>query len=94
MPVVDEVAGRYQGEVDFLAVAGRSDLGRTTEQADKLLDIVPWGLDDSIWELFGDPYQPYTVLITADGKIFEAWFGALDEAELSTRIDALIAVHS
>ena len=94
MPVVDAVAGQYAGQVDFLAVAGRSDLGTTTEQAEKLLDTVPWGLDDSIWELFGDPYQPYTVLITADGKVYDAWFGALDEAELTTRIDSLIAVHS
>ncbi|NNK92673.1 MAG: hypothetical protein HKO87_09595 [Acidimicrobiia bacterium] len=94
MPVVDDVAGRYQGQVDFLAVAGRSDLSQTAEQADKLLETVPWGLDDSIWELFGDPYQPYTVLITADGKVFDAWFGALDEAELSNRIDSLLSVHS
>lgn len=81
--------------MQFVAVAGRAEIGPTTEQAEVLLSgNVPWGLDDSIWELYGNPYQPYTVLITADGKIFDAWFGALDRAEIVSRIDALLALHA
>jgi hypothetical protein len=38
------------------------------------------------------PYQPITFLISSDDVIVDTWFGALSEAELRTRIDALVAV--
>lgn len=92
MPVVDEVSADYQDEVAFLAVAGKSDLSPTADVAGRLLtDNVPWGLDDSIWDLYGVPGQPATVLI-AQGVIVDMWFGAQSDEFLRERIDNLITL--
>mgnify|MGYP001545904224 FL=1 len=92
MPVVDEVSADYQDEVAFLAVAGKSDLPPTADVAGRLLtDNVPWGLDDSIWDLYGVPGQPATVLI-AQGVIVDMWFGAQSDEFLRERIDNLITL--
>jgi hypothetical protein len=92
LPVVDEVSADYQDEVAFLAVAGKSDLPPTADVAGRLLtDNVPWGLDDSIWDLYGVPGQPATVLI-AQGVIVDMWFGAQSDEFLRERIDNLITL--
>ena len=76
----------------FLAVAGKSDLPPTADVAGRLLtDNVPWGLDDSIWDLYGVPGQPATVLI-AQGVIVDMWFGAQSDEFLRERIDNLITL--
>jgi hypothetical protein len=92
LPVVDRVAGDYQDEVTFLAVAGRSDMAATAERAPELFsDNLKWGLEPVIWDLYGVPGQPATVLITR-GVIVDQWFGALDESELRDRIDRLVSL--
>lgn len=47
-----------------------------------------WGLDESIWDLYGIVGQPATVLIK-DGVIIDRWYGAVGEAELRVRLDGL-----
>ena len=94
MPVVDEVANDYLDDVAFLAVAGRGDLGATREEADRSFsDNLMWGLDDSVWDLYGVPGQPASILIT-DGVVVDMWFGAIGEQELRTRLDNLLAISS
>ena len=67
----------------------------TAGRADELFgDALLWGLDDSIWELYGVPYQPVTFLITGGDTIFDGWPGLLDEADIRTRIDNLVAVSN
>ena len=91
MPVVDQVAAEYQGQVDFVAIAGRSDLASTAAEADRLFgDNLIWGLDDSIWDLYGARYQPITFAITADGKIANTWYGIVGANEMRTVIDGLL----
>ena len=63
MPVVDKVAVDYGDDVRFLAVAGRSDADKAAKRADKLFENLDWGMGDDIWDLFGIPYQPVTILI-------------------------------
>ena len=93
MPVVDAIASDYQDEVSFLAVAGRAGLDRTTTVAQQLLsDNVPWGLDESIWELYGVLGQPFTVLVTGDDRIVGSWFGLLPEEDIRAQLDALVAL--
>ena len=90
MPVVDTVAADYQGDVTFLAVAGKADIDRTAQRANELItDNVLWGLDDSIWDLYGVPGQPATVLIV-NGVIVDQWFGALPEDTIRERLDRLV----
>ncbi len=94
MPVIDEVASDYTDSVAFLAVAGRGDLGATREEADRLFsDNLMWGLDDSIWDLYGVPGQPASILIS-QGVIVDMWFGAVGEQELRDRLDDLVAVSA
>ena len=90
MPVVDTVAADYQGDVTFLAVAGKADIDRTAQRANELItDNVLWGLDDSIWDLYGVPGQPATVLIV-DGVIVDQTYGVLTEDTIRERLDRLV----
>lgn len=92
MPVIDTVANDYVDQVTFLAVAGRGDLGATQEEAGRLFsENLKWGLDDSIWGLYGVPGQPASVLIV-DGVVVDMWFGAVGEQELRDRLDNLVAI--
>lgn len=94
MPVVDQVALDYEDRVRFIAVAGRSDYGSTEKQAAKLFSNLEWGLGDEIWELYGIPYQPVTILITGADIVYDTWPGARSEAEIRERLDAMLAALS
>ncbi len=94
MPVIDRVAAEYAPAVRFIAVAGRSDLSRTSAAAAELFDHLDWGLDDAIWDLYGIPGQPASVLITGDDVIVDGWFGGRAEAELRAALDRLVALGS
>ncbi len=53
---------------------------------------VQWGLDEDedIFAKYGVPYQPATVLITADMRVADAWAGALSEEEIRAKLDQLL----
>ncbi|MDJ0790761.1 MAG: hypothetical protein QNJ71_02590 [Acidimicrobiia bacterium] len=90
MPVVDAVAANYQDEVTFLAVAGKSGLDPTAQAAESLFsDNLEWGLDDSVWDLYGVPGQPATILVS-QGVIVDRWFGVNNDEFLRERIERLI----
>jgi len=92
LPVVDQVAADYQDDVTFLAVAGKAEMGPTAEVADELFSSnLQWGLGPQIWELYGVPGQPSTVLI-AQGVVVDMWFGATSPEFLKERIDNLITL--
>lgn len=93
MPVVADIAEDYSDEVVFLAVAGRAGFDESAARAEELFqDRLRWGLDDSLWDLYGIPGQPVTVLVAGNDVVVDGWPGALDEAEIRQRLDALIAV--
>ena len=88
------MANDYVDDVTFLAIAGHGDLGATREEAARLFsDNLMWGLDDSIWDLYGIPGQPASILI-ANGVVVDGWFGALDPAELRQKLDNLVSLAS
>lgn len=92
MPVIDRVAADYEDRIRFIAVAGNNtslDAGR--QRAGELFSRLDWGLDESLWELYGVPYQPYSVLITGNDVILKEWFGAVDEETLRAELDELAA---
>ncbi|MCL1601306.1 MAG: hypothetical protein M3112_07200 [Actinomycetia bacterium] len=94
MPVIDEVANDYIDDVTFVAIAGRGDLGATRDEALRLFsDNIKWGLDDSIWDLYGVPGQPASVLIV-DGVVVDGWFGAIGDSALRERLDNLVSLSS
>lgn len=96
MPVVDRLAAEYGDRVDFVAPAWRSSFAATERRADELFASgqIAWGLDEDeeIFEAYGVPYQPVTVLIAADGTVVEAWDGLRAEEEIRSALDELIAL--
>ena len=94
MPVIDDLAVEYSDRVAFVAPAWKASFDATAEQASRLLESgeVRWGLDESegIFQAYGVPYQPATVLIGADGTVVESWLGARDEAAMRQSIEALL----
>ncbi len=96
MPVVDSLAAEYGDEVDFVAPAWRSSFEATQARADELFQSgeIMWGLDEDeeIFQLYGVPYQPVTVLIAADRTVVEAWDGLRAEEEIRAALDGLIAL--
>ena len=70
-------------------MAGRSDYDSTADRAaDLLTGNVAWGLDESVWDLYGIIGQPASVLIS-NGVIVDTWYGALGEEELREKLDFL-----
>ena len=94
MPVVDALATEYSDRVAFVAPAWKASFDETAQQASRLLQSgeVRWGLDESegIFQAYGVPYQPATVLIGTDGTVVESWLGARDEAAMRQSIEALL----
>lgn len=96
MPVIDRLSAEYSDRVDFVAPAWKSSFDATSARAEELFlaGEIMWGLDEDqeIFDLYGVPYQPVTVLIAADDTVVEAWPGIRDEAEIRTALDNLIAL--
>lgn len=92
MPVVDAVQPDYADTVQFIAVAGQAGLDETRARADELLLNTEWGLDESIWDLYGVRGQPVSFLITGNDVVVGNWFGAVGEDALRTALDELVAL--
>jgi hypothetical protein len=89
LPVVDDVANDYLDDVYFLAVAGRSGFDRSAAAVPRLFsDNLAWGYDDSIWDRYGVPGQPTSVLIQS-GVIVDVWFGAIGAESLREKLDTV-----
>lgn len=86
------MAPDYEDSVRFIAVAGQSDLASTKAQADQLLSNVRWGLDESVWNLYGVRGQPVSFLITGNDIEVGNWFGAAGEETLRAALDELVAL--
>lgn len=96
MPVVDSLAAEYSDRIDFVAPAWKGTFEATRQRAGQLFrsGTVKWGLDEDeeIFELYGVPYQPVTVLIAHDDTVVEAWPGLRAEDEIRSSIENLIAL--
>ena len=67
----------------------------TAERASQWFsDNLSWGLDESIWDLYGIPGQPASVLITGNEVIVDGWFGAVGEERLRSALDRLVALSA
>lgn len=93
--MLDEFATEYSAEVAFVAPAWKGTPEATAARAGQLIPSgnILWGLDarEEIFQAYGVPYQPVSVLIAADKTIFASWAGLRSEDEIREAIDALIA---
>ncbi len=98
MPVVDEISKDYADRVDFVAPAWKGTLVATERRAAELMTSgnIRWGLDaeEQVFEAYGVPYQPVTVLIAADGTVFDSWPGLRDAGEIRDSLDRLLSAIS
>jgi hypothetical protein len=93
LPVIERLAQEYGDDVAIVAVAWKSTMALTAARAEELIPSGKsrWGLDEneSVFELYGVPYQPASVLIR-DGVIVDSWFGAKSEFEMRAALEALL----
>lgn len=91
IPVIDAVAGDYQGEIAFVAVAQNSSLEASRERVGVWFspERFQWGYSDEIGPQYGVRGQPAVALVR-DGRVVDTWFGPLDESEIRARLDALL----
>ena len=83
------MSNEYLEDVTFLAVAGRSNPEASAAAAAELFsDNLLWGYDESIWDLYGVPGQPVSVLIQS-GAIVDVWFGAIGHEALREKLDTV-----
>ncbi|NND13069.1 MAG: hypothetical protein HKO10_03830 [Acidimicrobiia bacterium] len=67
LPVVNRVTAEHRGEINVIAVAGRSSLERSMPAAEAFFDDhVRWAYDEELWQTYGILSQPITVLINPD----------------------------
>lgn len=65
--MVNRVTSEHRGEINVIAIAGRSSLERSAPSADSFFDDhVTWAYDEELWQTYGILSQPVTVLINAD----------------------------
>lgn len=65
--MVNRVTAEHRGEINVIAVAGRSSLERSTPSAEAFFDDhVKWAYDEELWQTYGILSQPITVLINPD----------------------------
>ncbi len=88
------MAAEYGEAVAFVAPAWKAGLDATAARAAELMPSgqIKWGLDaeESVFAAYGIPYQPATVLISAEGEIVESWAGARSEEAMRGSIEALL----
>jgi hypothetical protein len=93
LPVVDNLAEEFDDRVAFVAVAWKGTPEATAERASELMPSgsMVWGLDatEEIFAMYEVPYQPVTVLISADKQVVERWTGLRDEEEIRAALDRL-----
>lgn len=96
LPIVDGIAADYADRVDFIAPAWRSVPESAVSAAAELMPsgAIRWGLDNEevIFELYGVPYQPVTVVIAADGTVYDQWAGVRKAEEIRQTLDEVLAV--
>lgn len=96
LPLIDGIAVEYADRVDFVAPAWRSVPEEAVTAAAELMPsgAIRWGLDNEevIFGLYGVPYQPVTILIAADGTVFDQWAGVRPVDEIREALDLLLEV--
>ena len=96
LPIVDGIAAEYVDRVDFIAPVWRSVPESAVEAAAQLMPsgAIRWGLDNEeiIFGFYGVPYQPVTILIAADGTVYDQWAGVRKADDIRSAIDGVIAV--
>jgi hypothetical protein len=98
LPDVDALAEEYSDRIDFVAPAWKGSSQATLAAANTYLPSghVMWGLDEDedIFQKYGIPYQPVTILIASDQTVVADWAGLKSEEELRNILEMLIDINT
>jgi cytochrome c biogenesis protein CcmG/thiol:disulfide interchange protein DsbE len=91
-PVLERLAGRYAGRVEFVGVAVQDTEAASRGFLQRFRVTYPNGPDPSgeISIAYGMSGVPETYFIDRNGRIARKWAGPLDEAKLTAYVDELL----
>ena len=91
---VDEVAHRYQGEVQFVGVSNNDTVSEGRKYQRHFGVPYPLANDSSgrTWAAWGVPYQPVTVVVDQHGRVAWRFAGLLEPGMLDPVLEYLVEV--
>jgi hypothetical protein len=87
-----QVAREFSGKVTFFGVAWKATEAECRRYVRDFEVPYDNGLDagERIFELYGVPYQPATVLISRDGRLVDQIAGGVDHEFLAEQVGKLV----
>ena len=91
---VDEVAHRYQGEVQFVGVSNNDTVSEGRKYQRHFGVPYPLANDSSgrTWAAWGVPYQPVTVVVDERGRVARRFDGGIEDKDLAPVLEYLVGV--
>jgi peroxiredoxin len=91
---VDEVAHRYQGEVQFVGVSNNDTVSEGRKYQRHFGVPYPLANDSSgrTWAAWGVPYQPVTVVVDEHGRVVRRFDGGIEDKDLAPVLEYLVGV--
>ena len=91
---VDEVAHRYQGEVQFVGVSNNDTVSEGRKYQRHFGVPYPLANDSSgrTWAAWGVPYQPVTVVVDDRGRVVRRFDGGIEDKDLAPVLEYLVGV--
>jgi len=91
---VDEVAHRYQGEVQFVGVSNNDTVSEGRKYQWHFGVPYPLANDSSgrTWAAWGVPYQPVTVVVDEHGRVVRRFDGGIEDKDLVPVLEYLVGV--
>jgi peroxiredoxin len=89
-PDLNQLAERYEGRVVFVGVSNHDTIADGKAYVRDL--DVPYAMAHApeVWERYGVPYQPVTVVIDGQGRIATQFDGEVHAEELEDEIEAVL----
>jgi hypothetical protein len=86
------LAEEYGDQVAFIGVSDNRDTVEDGETYAADFDVpYPLALDQGVWDAYGVPYQPVTVVLDADGVEIHRTTGPISYEGLRTELEAALA---
>jgi hypothetical protein len=86
------LAEEYSEEVAFIGVSDNRDTVEDgKDYADEFAVPYPLALEQNVWDAYGVPYQPVTVLLDAEGVEVHRVSGPISYEEFKAQIEGVLA---
>jgi peroxiredoxin len=91
---IDEVAHRYDGEVQFVGVSNNDTVSEGRKYQRHFGVPYPLANDSSgrTWAAWGVPYQPVTVVVDDRGRVVRRFDGGIEDKDLAPVLEYLVGV--